>query len=422
MGITSEEARVLDHLDLGGMVESVCDLVKIPSVGGSESPAQEWVAAWMRDAGLDVDVWELDYPVLEAHPAFSAEVEREEGLGVVGTLGEDRGGRSLILNGHVDVVPPGDEDQWSFSPWEGRVEGGRVLGRGALDMKGGLMCALYAAKAIQDAGVRLKGRVHLEAVIGEEDGGVGTLATILRGYRADGAVIMEPTGLAICPSQAGALNFRITVRGKAAHGCVRTEGVSALEKLWPVHHELLALEARRNHNCSDPLFRGFEIPFPLSIGKVCGGDWPSSVPDWVCLEGRYGLAPDEDVAEAQGQFAAALTRAAAEDSWLKKVPPELEWWGGRFLPACTPQAHPLVGELTNAYQELHGEDPDLSGVTFGSDMRLLVREAGTPTVLFGPGDIRRAHASDESIAVRELEQTLRTLALFTLRFCGHEDD
>ena len=246
-----------------------------------------------------MDVWELDFPLLEAHPAFSAEIERTEGLGVVGTMGEDRGGRSLILNGHVDVVPPGDESQWSFSPWEGRVEAGRVLGRGALDMKGGLMCALFAAKAIQDAGVRLKGRVHLEAVIGEEDGGVGTLATILRGYRADGAVIMEPTGLAICPSQAGALNFRITVRGKAAHGCVRTEGVSALEKLWPVHKELLALEARRNHNCLDPLFRGYQIPFPLSIGKMWGGDWPSSVLDWVCVEGRYGLAPDEDVSEAQ---------------------------------------------------------------------------------------------------------------------------
>ncbi len=422
MPLTPAEARVLGHVDPKGMLAFLSELVAIPSVGGNETPAQELVARWMRENGLEVDRWELDLPALKAHPAYSAEIDREEGLGVVGLLGEDRGGRTLVLNGHVDVVPPGDPGRWSFPPFAGRVEGGRVWGRGALDMKGGLACALFAARAIRESGIGLKGRMVLESVIGEEDGGVGTLAAILRGYRGDGAVIMEPTSLAICPAQAGALNFRVTVRGKAAHGCVREEGISALEMLWPVHQELLALEARRNQFVADPLYAGYRVPFPISVGTIHGGDWPSSVPDRVCIEGRFGLAPDEDAEEAQEAFRSALLGLGDRNPWLRENPPELEWWGGRFLPARTSPADPLVVALEGAFADLLGRQAVAEGVTFGSDMRLLVREGGIPSVLFGPGDIRGAHGSDESVSAEELERVLRVLTLTTLRFCGCEDD
>ncbi|MFC1660230.1 ArgE/DapE family deacylase [Gemmatimonadota bacterium] len=416
-----EEIRVLDQLDVAGMVAFAQELVAIPSVGGAETPAQEAVARLLAEAGLEVDVWELDLPSLRRHPAYSSEIHRDSGLGVVGVLGEDRGGRSLILNGHVDVVPAGDESVWAVPPWSGRVEGGRLHGRGSLDMKGGLACALFAAKAIKESGVRLRGRLILESVIGEEDGGVGTLAAIVRGYRADGAVIMEPTGLALCPAQAGALSFRVTVRGRGAHGCVREEGVSALEKLYPVHRELLALEARRNHFIRDPLFQGPRVPFSLSVGTVRGGDWASSVPEWVTVEGRYGLAPEEDEEEAKADFQRALDAAVEGDPWLRDHPPELEWWGGRFLPARISSSHPLVEKVGGAFLHLTGRPPVLEGVTFGSDMRLLVVDGRTPTLLFGPGDIRRAHSPDESVSVEDLEVTLRTLALAALRFCGCEE-
>jgi len=420
--LTQQESRVLNQLDFKGMLTLLSELVRIPSVGGAESPAQLHVAAWLREAGIEVDLWELDMAELVSHPAFSTEIPRDGGLGVVGTLGENGLGRTLILNGHVDVVPPGDEGGWSFSPWDGGVKRGRVLGRGALDMKGGLAAALFAAKAIKDAGVRLHGRLILESVIGEEDGGMGTLAAILRGYRGDGAVIMEPTGLAVCPSQAGALNFRITVRGKAAHGCVRDEGVSALEKYSTVHEELMALEVQRNHNCLDPLFWDYRVPFPLSVGRIEGGDWASSVPDWVRVEGRYGLAPGEEVGIARSALQASLARIGGSDPWFRDHPPELEWWGGTFLPAQVDPEDPIVTELQQSFREVGGGEPRLRGVTFGSDMRLLVREAGTPTILFGPGDIRRAHAVDESVSVEELKATARTLALTVLRFCGYEND
>jgi acetylornithine deacetylase len=289
-------------------------------------------------------------------------------------------------------------------------------------MKGGLASALFAAKALKDSGVKLQGRLLLQSVIGEEDGGLGTLAAIQRGYRGDGAVIMEPTGLAVCPAQAGALNFRVTVRGRAAHGCMRGEGVSAFEKFQSIHEELMALEGRRNHNCLDPLFGDYEIPFPLSVGKIEGGDWASSVPDWVRVEGRYGLFPDEEAEVARVAFKDALGRAGQADPWFRDHPPELEWWGGCFLPARIPLDEPIVSEVRKALRDLGGGEPPLRGVTFGSDMRLLVREAATPTVLFGPGDIRVAHTTNESVSINELEVTARTLALTALRFCGYQDE
>jgi acetylornithine deacetylase len=289
-------------------------------------------------------------------------------------------------------------------------------------MKGGLVAALFAARAIRDAGVRLKGRLILQSVVGEEDGGIGTLAAIQRGYRADAAVIMEPTGFTICPSQAGCLNFRITVKGRAAHGCVREEGVSALEKFQIVHEELLALERRRNHNCKDPMFQGYGKPFSLSVGTIAGGNWPSTVPDWVRVEGRYGVSPDEGEEEARAALQDTLAECSRGDPWLREHPPELEWWGGRFLPARIPPGHPIVKTIQSALLSQGRTEAPVEGVTFGSDMRLLVREADIPTVLFGPGDIRMAHTADESVVIEDLELTARTLALTALRFCGYEDD
>lgn len=422
MALTALEKRVLDELDMEGMVTLVSELVRIPSLGGEENPAQLRVAEWMRENGLEVDLWELDLEELKGDPSYSAEIERNEGLGVVGSLGRAGTGPSLIFNGHVDVVPPGPLAAWDFSPWDGELEGGTIRGRGSLDMKGGLVAGLFAAKAILDSGVQLSGTLYLQSVIGEEDGGVGTLAAVRRGYRADGAVIMEPTGLSICPAQAGVLNFRLLVSGRSAHGCVRNEGVSALEKFHVVHEALLALEARRNHTCSDPLFRKYPLPLPLSVGTIEGGDWASSVPDWIRAEGRYGVAPEEGLESARKEFENVLAGLGDLDPWFTEHPAQVEWWGGRFESARVDSEGPVVKELQAALRDLGIEEPPLEGVPFGSDMRLLVHEGQTQTVLFGPGNIRQAHAANERVAVEELELTARTLALMALRFCGFEDE
>lgn len=424
-GLTRAEAAAVAAIDVPGLVEAVQALVRIESWGGRESPAQDFVALLMEESGLTVDRWDIDLPSVQAHPHCSWEIERTHAMGVVGTLpargGPSGRGRSLLLNGHVDVVPPGDTSRWTHPPFAGVVEDGKIHGRGALDMKGPLMAGLFALRALARADVQLSGPVHLMSVIGEEDGGLGTLASVLRGYRADGAIVMEPTELTVASVQAGCINFRVTVPGRAAHGALRTEGVSAFEKLFDVYRAIGELEHRRNADLADdPLFRGYDLPFPISIGTIRGGDWASSVPDHVTVEGRLGVRPDERLDDARSELEAAVAEAAQRDPFLTKYPPVVSWWGGRFLPARVAADHPLVTDLLGAASATTGATPGLRAVPFGADAGLLSQVGDTPTVLFGAGDIRHAHRPDEHVSVDDLERMARTLVVMAMRFCGTE--
>lgn len=418
--LTPSEARVLAHLDSVSMLAFLRELVLFQSFGNHESDAQRHIAHAMSDSGLEVDVWDIDFATLQQHPGFSWEIERATGLGVVGTLGQDNGGRSLIFNGHIDVVPEGDHANWHHHPWEAQIVDGRMYGRGALDMKGGLVAALWAARAIQRAGIVLNGRLHVQSVIGEEDGGCGTLATIVRGYKADAVIIPEPTRMAIAPAQAGAHNVRISVPGLSAHGCYREEGVSAVEKYILIHNALIALEAERNTRMRHPLFANYRLPYPLSIGTVHAGNWPSSVPELLVAEGRYGIGIGEDSQHARRELEAAVARVAASDPWMRTHPPTVEWWGGTFEPAETDMNHAIVHTLATAHADLGGT-VNYEGMPYGADMRLFVIHGGMPTVMYGPGDVRLAHKPDENVPVNELIQVARTLALTALRFIGYHD-
>lgn len=416
--MNATEQRVLDAIDTEGLLAYLCDLIAVRSLDGEETAAQEHVAAQMERSGLELDVWKIDFAALSRHPAYSIEVEREHGLGVVGRMGHGNG-RSLIFNGHTDVVPAGDLANWHYPPWQGTVAGGRVYGRGAVDMKGGLCCALFAAKAIRDAGIELEGQLLIQSVIGEEDGGVGTLAAVERGYRADGAVIMEPTELMVAPAQAGALNFRVTIPGRSAHGAMRLEGVSAIEKFIPLYHALMAFERSRNDQIKDARFDAYPLPYALAIGTVRAGEWASNVPESLTFEGRFGIAVGEEPAAAKEAFETVVAQTAAADPWLRDHPPLVAWWGGQFAPAGIAVDHPIVTTVAGAYEQVSGHQPRLQGMTYGADMRLLVNEGNTPTVLFGPGDVRVAHQPDEFVPVADLITATQTLALTALRFCGH---
>ncbi len=402
---------------MDGLLSRLRDLIAIRSLSAEETPAQERMAELMRAAGMDVDVWRIDLDRLRDHPAYTVEVERQNALGVVGAVGE-RDGPSLVLNGHVDVVPAGALERWRHPPWAGTVEDGRVYGRGSADMKGGLCCALSAIEAIREAGLTPRGSVLIQSVVGEEDGGTGTLAAIERGHTGDAAIVLEPTELMISPAQAGALNFRITVPGRAAHGALRTEGVDPVEKFIPIFRAAREFERSRNESVQDPLFAAYDIPFPLCIGTLQAGIWASTVAETLTCEGRLGIGMDEDPERVRADFAWAIQTAADEDDWLATHPPVLEWWGAQFDPAAIPADHAVVTTLAGSLHDATGKAATLRGMPYGSDMRLLVNEAGIPTVLFGPGDVRRAHAPDEFVPVADLEAATRTVALMILRFCG----
>jgi acetylornithine deacetylase len=405
-------------INLKEMIDYTRELISIPSITGEEKEAQNNIAHKLESIGMRVDKWALDLRELSKHPDYSIEVKRKEGYGVVSVYGGEEG-KSLILNGHVDVVPTGDESGWSYPPWKGTQKEGKIIGRGAVDMKGGLTCAIYAVKTIIDAGVKLKGKVILQSVVGEEDGGIGTLASVLRGYHADGAIIMEPTELKIAPAQAGALCFRITVHGRSSHACVREEGISALEKFMPIHDALIDLEKRRNKRVDNMLYSNFDLPIPLNIGKVQTGNWPSTVPETLVAEGRYGVSVGEDVVSAKKEFTETLDKVVQADPWLCENPPKMEWWGGQFKPASIPISDPIIKTVSSAYRDITGTSPVLEGVTYGSDMRHLVNIGHTPTILFGPGNVRDSHKPNEAVKIKDLEITVKTLTLSILRFCGY---
>lgn len=414
----STEARVAEAVSAERLESLLAELVALPTDRGREAPAQQMLAGHFEAMGLEVDLWEIDTEALRDHPAFGVEIEHVQPLGLVGRLaGRAAGSSSLIVNGHVDVVPPGDRDQWTVPPFELTERDGWWLGRGALDMKGGLCAAIEAVRAVIDAGVPLASDLLLQPVIGEEDGGLGTLAAIERGYRASGAVIPEPTGLEIATVQAGCLGFRLHVPGVGAHGCLRHEGVSALEKFVRVHERLLELERHVAREGAHPLFDA-PSPYPLSIGTVTAGEWSSSVPDLLVASGRYGVPPGWSLARARGLFEEAVAAVCRDDPFLRKHPVRVEWWGGVFESAEADSDGPVARTLLDAAEATLGRRPHCVGVPYGADMRLLDRHAQVPTVLFGAGDIRDAHGPDEKVRAEDLVTLARTLARFYVSYCG----
>src|SRR5205807_2333227 len=323
------ETRALQALDTDGCIKLAQDLVRVPSVTGNERAVQDLVGRTLGEDGLEVHRVEADVSRLKAHPRFPGmEVERTEAVLVAGTLGQ-KGERSLILNGHVDVVPVGDRQAWHASPWSAHIQAGRLYGRGACDMKAGLAVGISAAAALKKSGVRLRGRLIVQSVVGEEDGGIGTFAMAQRGYRADAAFVLEPTRLRIIPAQAGALSFRLRIRGQSAHASVRYEGISAIEKFELVEARLRQLERALNQE-AHPLFRHYPIAYPLSIGRLRAGSWSSTVPDELECEGRVGVPVGMASGEVRRQFSDATADVAQRDAWLSEHPPRFEWTGGQF--------------------------------------------------------------------------------------------
>jgi acetylornithine deacetylase len=418
--LTDAEARVLDGVDEQWLVERLRELVAVPSVGGTaaESDAQHLVAGWLTGLGADVDTWPIDLlAATAAQNAPGQEVSRTEAWGVVGTVpGSEDGEPGLVLCGHTDVVPAGDPTLWPGDPFTARLTGGRLHGRGACDMKGGLVAALGAVRAVQAAGVRLARPLALHSVVGEEDGGLGAWATLARGHRGAACVIPEPTAGTVMTASAGALTFRLTVIGLAAHGAMRDAGVSAITLFEHVHAALRTFEAERQRGTAGR-FVGTDLPYGISIGLLRAGDWSSTVPDHLVAEGRYGVRVGEAVAEAQAEFEATIARACADHPWLSGHPVRVDWVGGSFASGQLVQDSPLLPRVQQAAVDAGGPRPAERAVPAGTDLRLYAA-AGIPTLHLGPGDLQLAHAPRESVPIAEVLHVSRALALTALRSCG----
>lgn len=416
--VSDHEQRVLGALDPAWARDRLVELIAIPSITGSaaESQAQHRLADLFDELGLDTDLWAIDLPQALGHPDFPGmEAPRTEAWGLVGRTGGDDG-PTLILNGHVDVVPPGDPALWAHPPFQPHVAGDVVHGRGACDMKAGLVAALVAAKALRDSGLHLAGSLALHSVVGEEDGGLGAWATLRRGHRGDAAIVLEPTSGAVHTASAGALTFRLEVPGRSAHGSNRDLGVSAFESFWPIHLALRQLETERNAE-PDVRLREHRLPYALSVGTVAAGDWASSVPDRLVAGGRYGVAIGEPSAAARKLFEDRVAGACADDPWLADHPAKVTWSGGQFDSGALPYGHPLLSWVQSAAADISGTTPPERAAAYGSDLRLYAAEA-IPTVHFGPGDVALAHSPREQVAMSDLLNTAGAVVLLILRTCG----
>ncbi len=392
-----------------GMIGRLQELVAVPSVTGDEAAAQDLVSGWLKNDGFEVIRWDASSAELEEDPSHpGSEVEREV-LPLVGARHRGDGdGPTVVLLGHVDVVPPGDPDSWDHPPFEPVIADGRLYGRGACDMKSGVVAMIEAGRRLVDNGHA--GELVVVTVPSEEDGGAGTLAAIRAGYVGDLAVIPEPTGLDVVIAHAGAITFRMSIPGRAAHASTRREGVSALDGLAKVLAALAEDEVRRNEAESDPLMMDIGLPYPTIVGKIEGGDWASTVMDRVVIEGRYGVALGQSPAESELGLREVIYDVWRHDDFLSEHPTDIEITGALFGTARLDADHDLPVGLVAAAERVMGSAPEMIGVPYGADMRLLIDEGDTPCVMFGPGDVRQAHSANEYVPVDEVEVCADVLA------------
>jgi acetylornithine deacetylase len=417
--LTPAELATVGAVDRDRIAADLAAVVAHPSLTGSEGEVQTEMALRMTTAGLEVERVDVPAAELALDPDFpGVEVAREVHPVVAGRLGDRESGRRAIIAGHVDVVGGGDELQWTSPPFQPRIADGLLYGRGACDMKAGVVAGLAAMRALVEAEVELGGEAILLTVPGEEDGGAGMLAAIRSGYAGGVAVITEPTELQIVTATAGAITFTLTIEGRSAHAAFRREGVSAIEKLWPIVRALDQNEQERNDGETLRAMRDLGLPYPTSIGRVAAGEWSSTVPDRLVAEGRFGVRVGQTVGEAEAELRDVIAEACAADDWLRDHPAGVEISGGRFGSASVANDHPLSWGLAETARDVLGKLPDFLGMPYGADARLLIDHGDTPTVLYGPGDPNLAHAPDEHVALEDVARCARVLAVWLMRTLG----
>jgi acetylornithine deacetylase len=407
------DAEVLDAVagEAEWMEDLLVRLVEAPTVLGAEEQGQRLMEEAFRDCGLEVRSVPLDAAALRSAPGaspFSWDVAGKRNVVADWAHPPAGDGRSLILNGHIDVVPPAAEELWTHPPFTAHRDGDWLYGRGACDMKGGLAAMTGAVRALARAGAAPAAPVQLQSVVEEECTGHGALQCLLDGARADACVIAEPHPDHLTVAQVGVLWFHVDIAGIPAHAARADRlGFNAIEEVEPVIAGLRALEARLNADPPAP-FDTFDHPINFNPGVIAGGDWPSTVAATCTLSCRLGLYPGMHPDELREQVEAAVAEAAPDA--------RVRYDGFACEGAIVDSAEPVVTVLGDAYARLHGARPALRATTATTDARHFVR-AGIPAVCFGPRG-ERIHGIDERVSLRSVTESAQVLGLFVRDWCG----
>jgi acetylornithine deacetylase len=413
---------VLAAVDAGfeAQIALTRDLVRCPSLRGQEATAQDMMAGAFRAAGLDVDRFKIDIEAIRSLPGFSlVKISYDNAFNVVGASRGSVGGRSLILNGHIDVVPAGDPVRWTTPPFYPRLEDGWLYGRGAGDMKSGLVACLAAYQALSRAGLKAKGDLFIQSVVEEECTGNGALACLARGYRADCALIPEPFGPQLMRAQVGPVWFRYVIEGNPEHASgFQTNSANIIEKAFHIWEGLKQLEREWNVRArSDPHFHRHPHPLRFNLGKISGGDWPSSAPSSCTVEARCAVLPGWDLAVARAELVDAVARICRADPVLSNAPASVDFHGFMAEGYVLRDAEAQERVLAAAHARVFGEAMHEHVTPAATDGRFFGLYQETPALVYGPR-CERAHGYDERVDLWSLRQVTKAIALFIAEWCG----
>ena len=407
------------------LVALLQDLVRIPSVSGEELAVQKRLYQELERMDLGPEMFYPDEKELRKHKDFFETTSfvkygYEDRPNVGGLLKGSGGGRSLCLSGHVDVVSPEPLNQWTRDPWSGDVIGDEVHGRGAGDMKAGVAAMIFAVKAIQTAGITLKGDVQVETTIEEEDGGVGGVLYMRTVKpKTDAAFVPEPSTLTITVASAGVMYFRVIVPGLPAHAARAHFGVNAIQKMMPIIEAIQNLhkdrQARIHYKYAETDPNNIGRSTTINIGTIKAGDWPSTVPGSCTIDCRIGFPPGETNEEVMKQVEEVVMDAAKKDNWLKDNHPIIEWFGWKARPHELDPSNEFVQHVRQSVIDIVGHETGYIGGSAGLDTRYFVHN-GTPALTCGP-HAERIHSFDEVVNIESTVVTSQIIAKTLLDWC-----
>ena len=398
------------------------DLVRQPSVRGRERTAQEFMHAAYAQRGYSTDRWAIDVDEIAHHPGFSpVAVDYTDAVNVVAThTPRQTRGRSLVLNGHIDVVPTGPLDMWTHPPFDPVIDGDWLYGRGAGDMKAGLAANLFALDALRRLGFAPAATVYLQSVTEEECTGNGALACLVRGYRAEAALIPEPEDDRLVRANVGVIWFRLRVRGHPVHVREAGSGTNAIEAAYHLIGALRELEVTWNERKADhPLFAELDHPINFNVGRIEGGDWASSVPAWCDVDCRIAIYPGVEPEDAAREIEECIRRAARAHPFLANNLPDIHYNGFFAKGYVLEPGSDAENTLARAHGRSYGM-PLESFVTAGYlDARVFVLYDDCPCLVYGPY-AQNIHGFDERVSISSVKRVTQSIALFIAEWCGLE--
>lgn len=427
---TDLNTRLCDAVDAGFDQQTafLSELTSHPSTRGQEQSAQDFMANELTARGYGLDRWQINVAELQHLPGFSPVLGAyEDAVNVVGThRSKTQKGRSLVLNGHIDVVPAGPLSMWDSPPFEPRVEDGWLYGRGGGDMKAGLASNLFALDALTACGLAPAADVYFQSVVEEECTGNGALACLARGYTADAALIPEPFSEHLVTAQLGVIWFQVHLKGLPTHVAYAGSGANAIEAAFPLIRALHEMERRWNgaENRPDD-YAHMDHALNLNVGKIEGGDWTSSVPAWSVFDVRMAIFPGQSIEAAKAEIEQVIQDAARENDFLRNSLPEIVYHGfhaeGYALSQdSSAMATSAIDALDQAHQSATGKALVREAITATTDARFFGLYADMPALVYGPR-AEAIHGFNERVELESMRRITKATAMFIADWCGVEN-